>query len=69
MENVSIFDCPKCGQRYIMHTIQNDEIVTGEKQCACGASLGTWNGLTSLEFSSLDLDGVVRAGADKQRAD
>ncbi|MEQ1492545.1 MAG: hypothetical protein ABL932_18530 [Terricaulis sp.] len=67
MENVSIIDCPVCGQRYIMHMIEHEEIVTGEKQCACGASLGNWHGHTSLEYSSLDLDGVVRDG--KPRAD
>lgn len=61
MEAVSLVDCPGCGQRYIMRELAHEEVVTGEKGCACGANLGSWHGNTSLEFSSLDIDGLVRA--------
>lgn len=68
MESVSLFDCTGCGQRYIMLRVEHDEIVTGEKLCACGAKLGSWHGNTSLEFSSLDLDGLVRDRSGDGRA-
>jgi hypothetical protein len=61
MDAVSIVDCTGCGQRYIMRELAHDEFLIGEKECACGAKLGSWHGNTSLEFSSLDLDGLVRA--------
>ncbi len=56
MQEISIFDCPGCRQRYIMRVIEHDQFVTGESMCACGAKLGSWHGLTSLEFSPLDLE-------------
>ena len=54
MQEVSIFDCQGCGQRYIMRVIEHGEFVTGEAKCACGEKLGSWHGATSLEFTALD---------------
>lgn len=44
-----------------MREVTNEEIVIGEQACACGTKLGSWHGNKSLEFSSLDLDGLVRS--------
>ncbi|MEQ1493643.1 MAG: hypothetical protein ABL932_24175 [Terricaulis sp.] len=57
MQEISIFDCAGCGQRYIMRVIEHVEFTTGEATCACGVKLGSWHGTTSLAFSSLDLTG------------